>query len=175
MHAFARRIRRLGGRLWLAAAVVVVAAGGTALIVGGFVVRASPAATNQAVTNAAATRQVARVVKGDVEQVFSYRYNSLQATRQAASRTLSGSAARQYGELFPQLKNAVSQKLSVVSKVTRVGVTSLTGGSAQLLVFMNQTATRGSASASPTPYHAQLAITAALRGGHWRITSIAAR
>lgn len=160
---------------WVSAAIVLLAAAGTALTVGTFLLRDSPAAANRALTDAAATHQVAAAVSGDLAEIFSYSYSDLQPTRIAAQQVLAGTAARQYDELFPELHNAVGQKLSVVSTVTHIGVTELSGNSAQLLVFMNQTATRETSTLGGTPYHAQLAITAALRGGRWRIVDIVSR
>jgi Mce-associated membrane protein len=163
------------GQVALSGAVVLLIAAGTALTAATVEVRHSPAASNRALTDATATRQVAAAVSSDLVQIFSYTYTNLRPTQLAARAVLAGTAARQYGELFPELHNAVGQKLSVTSKVSYAGVTRLSGGSAQLLVFMNQTATRGLAAVGNTPYHAQLAITAQLHDGRWRIVAIAAR
>jgi Mce-associated membrane protein len=175
MLKIVRRIRWRRGPFWLSAAIVLLAATGTALTATSFVLRDSPAATNRALTDGAATRQVAAAVSGDLEQIFSYNYTDLQSTRLAAQRVLAGSAAHEYSELFPELHNAVGQQLSVTTTVTHAGVTELSGESAQILVFMNQTATRGASTVGGTPYHAQLAITAELRGGRWRIVDIVSR
>jgi Mce-associated membrane protein len=163
------------GQALLGGAIVLLAAAGTVLTVGTVQLRQSPPAANRALTDPSATRQVAAAVTGDLEQIFSYSYANLRPTQLAARKVLAGMAARQYGELFPELGSAVSQQLTVTSKVTYAGVTRLSGGSAQLLVFLNQTATRDATPATASPVHAQLAITAQFRDGRWRIVAIAAR
>jgi Mce-associated membrane protein len=169
------RLRESRGLLALFAGVLVLTLAGAGLLLAAARVRDSPAAANQAVTDPAATRQVIGVVSADLAKIFSYSYTDLPATERSARQVLTGSAATQYFTLFPQLRTAVGQHLSLVTRVVHAGVTQLSGSRADLLVFLDQTATRGSATVSSTPYHAQLAIAAQFRAGRWQITGIDAR
>jgi Mce-associated membrane protein len=90
-----------------------------------------------------------------------------------AARVLTGQAAAQYRQLLPALQGAASQRLTVTTRVTRIGVSSLTAGSARLLVFLDQTTTRDGKRGAPAT--AQLEVTARLSGGTWLITTIDAR
>jgi len=169
------RLRASRGLLALFAAGLVLVLAGAGLQVAAARLRGSPPAANQAVTNPAATRQVIGVISADVTKIFSYSYTDPSAAGRAARRMLAGPAAAQYFTLFPQLRNATGQHLSLVTRVVRAGVSQLSGSSAQLLVFLDQTATRGQATVGNAPFRAQLAIVAQFRAGRWRITGIAAR
>jgi Mce-associated membrane protein len=175
---------RASGAAWLRgprglaalfAAGLVLTLAGTGLLVAAAQLRGSPAAANQALTDPAATRRVIGVVSADLIKIFSYSYTDLPATERAARQVLAGPAAAQYETLLPQLRSAVGQHLSLVTRVVHAGVTQLSAASAQLLVFLDQSATRGQATVGSTPYHAQLAIVAQFRAGRWRITGIEAR
>jgi Mce-associated membrane protein len=131
-----------------------------------------PSAANQAFTNAAETRQVTATVSGDVAGIFSYNYTDLAATTNEAHQVLTGQAAAQYAELSTMLQSAASEKLIVSTKVTAIGVRTLTRDSATLLVFLRQNSTRAGTPAGSVA--AQLQITARLTGGRWLITGIAA-
>jgi Mce-associated membrane protein len=132
----------------------------------------APGAANQAFTNAAETRQVTAAVSGDVAGIFSYDYTDLAATTNEAHQVLAGQAAAQYAELSTMLQSAASEKLIVSTKVTAIGVRTLTSGSATLLVFLQQNSTRAGTPAGSVA--AQLQVTAQLTDGRWLITSIAA-
>ncbi|MEW2634528.1 hypothetical protein AB0903_23540 [Streptomyces sp. NPDC048389] len=159
-------------------ALVVVA---VALVVGGalFLLRAAqltgaPAADNRALTDTEATARVTGDVGNALTAVFSYRPGHTDATRASARELLAGKAARQYTELFGQVeKRAAEQKLTLTTHVVRVGVTRLTGGSARLLVFLDQVSQRQGGAPATAP--AQLSVTAELDDGRWRIVGIASR
>jgi Mce-associated membrane protein len=153
-------------------AVVLIAAGAV-LLAATSGLRGGPATANHALTDAGQTQAVAAAVSTDVTEIYSYSYTDIPATVDAARRVLTGQAATQYSELAPLLSNAVAEKLTVRTSVVRAGVSWLSGGTAQLLVFMNQTASRGGG--KPTTVAAQLAITAQFSGRVWRITNIEAR
>jgi Mce-associated membrane protein len=162
------------GPLALAVASVVLALAGAGLLIGAAQVRSSPAAANRALTDQAATRQVLAQVTAGVSAIYSYSSADIGAAERAAQRVLAGQAAAQYRELFPLLqRDAAGQQLTVVSRVIRAGVSFLSSDTAHVLVFINQTATRGHNKGSNVP--AQLAITAQLRGSRWLITAIEAR
>jgi Mce-associated membrane protein len=158
----------------LAVASLVLALAGTGLLVAAAQVRASPAAANRALTDQAATRQVLTEVTAGVSEIYSYSSANIGSAQRAAQRVLAGQAAAQYRELFSLLqRDAAGQQLTVVSRVVRAGVSFLSGDTAHVLVFINQTATRGHNKGSSA--RAQLDITAQLRGGRWLITGIEAR
>jgi len=161
------------GPLALFVLSVLLAVVGAGLTVRAVQLRDNPAAANRAFTDATATSQVTAAVSADVSEIFSYSYPDLAATLRAADRVLAGQAAAQYRQLAPELDQAVSQRLTVVTRVKAIGVGSLTPDSAQLLVFLDQTATRGAGKSSTVP--AQLDVTARLSGGTWRITNIESR
>lgn len=164
---------RVRGPLALFATSGALAVAGVVLLILPSRAQNAPADDNQALTNAAGTRQVASAVSADVAGIYTYSYTNLSATRRAAGQALAGQAAAQYAELSGMLANAVSERLTVVTKVTAVGVQSLTGDSASLLVFLQQTTTRDGQPAGSVP--AQLQVTAERAGGRWRITGITAR
>jgi Mce-associated membrane protein len=161
------------GLLALFAASLVLVLAGAGLLVAAAGLRDSPAAANRALTDRAATSQVLDAVSADVSEIYSYSRTDIQATIAAAARVLTGQAAVQYRQLSPMLANAVRQRLTVATRVVRAGVISLTGDTARLLIFLDQTATRGDA--KPTAVPAQLVVTARFSGGRWRIASIEAR
>jgi Mce-associated membrane protein len=99
---------------------------------------------NQALVDPAATSKVIGDVNSTLGKVFSYRYDNTAATEQAAKQNLRGNAENQYNDLFAQVKQqAPAQKLMLTTTVVDSGVTLLQGDHAQLLVFLDQSATRG--------------------------------
>ncbi|HEV3379381.1 MAG TPA: hypothetical protein VG142_00105 [Trebonia sp.] len=150
--------------LLVAAAVVLLVLAGQAR---------TSAAANEALVNTARTRQVTAAVSGGVAGIYSYSYTDLAATARMAHRVLAGQAAAQYAELSPMLSAAITERLTVVTRVTAIGVRSLTGDTATLLVFLRQTTMRDGKPAGSVP--AQLQVTTRLAGGRWVITGIAAR
>lgn len=157
--------------LFAAGLALVVAGAGLLAAAAGL--RDSPAAANRALTDQPATSQVIAAVSADVTEIYSYSYTDVPRTVAAAARVLTGQAAAQYRELSPMLRDAVSQRLTVATRVVRAGVIALTGSTAQLLIFLDQMTARGDT--KPTAVPAQLVVTAQLSGGRWRIASIEAR
>ncbi|MFE4856968.1 hypothetical protein [Streptomyces sp. NPDC056670] len=134
----------------------------------------TPATANRALTDAPATTRVIGDVSNTLGKVFSYAGQDTSATEQAAKELLSGRAASQFASLYGELRQrAADQKLSLTTHVVRAGVTRLTRDRAELLVFLDQRAQRGTSAA--TTAAAQLSITAQLDDGHWQITDIRAR
>jgi len=134
-----------------------------------------PAAANQALTDQAATSKVIGDVNSALGKVFSYRYDNTAATEQAAKQSLKGNAESQYNDLFAQVElQAPTQKLMLTTKVVDSGVTTLQGDHAQLLVFLDQSATRGDNNQSSLAA-AELTVTAQRQGDHWVITDLRTR
>ncbi|GAA3926989.1 nuclear transport factor 2 family protein [Actinomadura viridis] len=131
----------------------------------------SPAA-NRALVDAQATTKAVGDVSNALVKIFSYEHGDVAATERAAAGLLEGKAAEQYRSLFAQVKSqAPAQRLSLTTRVVRAGVSRMSGGTAHLLVFLDQVSTRAGRPAGGTAA-AQLAVTAHLRGGQWRIAEI---
>ncbi|WP_157245779.1 hypothetical protein [Nonomuraea typhae] len=131
---------------------------------------ATPA--NRALLDRTATAQVAGDVGTALAKIFTYSPAELEATEQAARDSLDGTAAGQYTRLITQIRrDVVTQQATLTTRVVRAGVVTLTADTARLLVFLDQTATRGGKPAGPA-VAAQLTVTAHLRDGRWRITEI---
>lgn len=166
---FTRWRRVLAGAL----ALLLIAAG-AALFVRGQQIRDTPASTNRALTDTAATDRVTADVSSALTTVFSYAPDTTAATKAAARRLLTGPALKQYAALFGQVeKQAADQKLTLTTHVVRAGVTRLTGDSAHLLVFLDQVYEREGKAATSAP--AQLSVTAHRQHGVWQIVDITSR
>ncbi|WP_207943265.1 hypothetical protein [Actinomadura sp. KC345] len=127
---------------------------------------------DRAVLDEVATTEVTGDVSTALATVFTYAAGDIAATERAAARELSGSALRQYRQIFGQVKRqAPAQRVTLTTRAVRAGVISLTGDTARLLVFLDQTATRAGEAAG-TPAAAQLTVTARHDDGHWTITDL---
>ncbi|WP_443049553.1 hypothetical protein [Streptomyces sp. NBC_00178] len=167
------RPRRWPRALAAVLAVALLATGGT-LFAQGRQLRDTPATSNHALTDTAATTRVVGDVSSALGKVFSYSPQATAATKESAKHLLGGKALQQYAALFGQVeKQAADQRLTLTSQVVRAGVTRLSGSSAHLLVFLDQVYEREGKAA--TTAAAQLSVTAELRGGHWRIVDITSR
>jgi Mce-associated membrane protein len=130
---------------------------------------------NRALVNTEVTAVVIGDVSNGLIKIFSYAPDSTAATEQAASEVLGGKAAEEYRTLFAQVKqHAAAERLTVTTRVVRAGVERLTASTAQLLVFLDQVIVRKDKPKGTTAA-AQLAVTARLDAGHWRIVDIHAR
>lgn len=166
------------GRGWRRAAapvlVVALLAAGGGLFVRGQQLRDTPATSNHALSDSAATTRVAGDISNALGKVFSYSPQATAVTKESAKQLLAGKALQQYAALFGQVeKQAADQKLTLTSHVVRAGVTRLTDDSAHLLVFLDQVYEREGR--APTTAAAQLSVTAELRDGRWRIVDITSR
>lgn len=127
---------------------------------------------NLALVDKQATAQVTKVVSRELTQVFSYDYNTPQATQRAAQALLSGQALKQFHTLFTTMKQkAPQQKLVLSTTVSSAGVRALDSDSAQLLVFLDQTSKRAS-DKQATVSAAQVSVKARKVDGHWKITGL---
>jgi Mce-associated membrane protein len=127
---------------------------------------------NIALVDQARTQEVISQVSADVVKIFSYNYASAAASQQAAQSVLVDPGRQQYLTLFKLLQSkAPGQKLTLVVKVVQVGVITLSGSNARLLVFLDQTSTRAPDNASSTTA-AQLQISAVEHGGSWLVNGI---
>jgi Mce-associated membrane protein len=152
---------------------LLLAAGGGFLRLGAEA-RGSADTANLALIDTAAGGRLTGEVGAALARVFSYSPADTDATTTAARDVLDDTAAAQYRALMDELRRRVAeQRLTLTTRVVRIGVVRLTAGHAQLLVYLDQTAQREGAPATVAP--AQLSVTARLDGGHWRITDLKAR
>ncbi|EFL05743.1 predicted protein [Streptomyces sp. AA4] len=136
---------------------------------------ASAAASNHALTDQPATAEVTSALSLTLNKIFSYTYDKTDVTENAAATLLRGHARDSYEKLFAQVRTmAPSQRLTLTSRVSATAVQQLTTDHAQLLVFLDQSATRGN-SATPETAAAQLAVTAERIDGKWFVTDLAPR
>ncbi|MFD0904827.1 hypothetical protein [Actinomadura sediminis] len=162
-----RRVLRLY-RPFAVAAVLVVAA--LALHPVADAVRGD----ERAVFDDAAAAEATGAVSRGLATVFSYEAGDVAATERAAAEVLRGPALRQYRMLFDQVeRQAPGQRVTLVTRVVRAGVVSLSEGDARLLVFLDQTATRAGKPVG-TPAAAQLVVTARRAEGRWTIHELRA-
>ncbi len=161
-------------RAWGVFAVVAVVMAGLA---GWFTLEArgtsAVVAHNSALSDVAGTADAAKQISAALGTVFSYRYDDPAKSEQAAKDVLTGPALAQYEQLFGQVRKlAADQKLVVTSTAVATGVKLLDGDRAALLVFLDQTGTRGDGQRSTGA--AQLSVTAERVAGKWRVTGMAA-
>lgn len=131
------------------------------------------ATNNAALLDPARTAQVKEEVSGAVEALFSYDFNDIGKTEQAANDLLVTDKAKgAYDKLLGEVKRlAPQQKMVVTTKVTRSGVIMLDGDRAKLLVFVDQTSTRADANETSAG-GSQLSVTAQQRDGKWKLTDL---
>jgi Mce-associated membrane protein len=129
---------------------------------------------NRALVDSAATSVVSSEVSDAVKSVFSYDYANLARTERAAAEVLTGDAVGQYRDRFASARTrATSEKLVRTTTVRAVGVRTLVGDDASLLLFLDQqTVTQGGG--APSSSVAQLAVNAKRVDGHWKLASLTA-
>ncbi|MFF6794001.1 hypothetical protein ACFY9C_33610 [Streptomyces filamentosus] len=160
-------------------AVVAVLVTALLLAGGGFFygahqLRSTPSARNHALTDTAATTRVGGDVGEGLARIFSYTPTGPDAAERAAGTVLGGRAARQYADLFAQVRaSLVEQRITLSTQAVRTGVIELDGDRAVLLVFLDQVSRRGKGAA--TSVAAQLTVTAQFQGDRWLIVDIKAR
>ncbi|MFE6781218.1 hypothetical protein ACFVFF_03075 [Streptomyces sp. NPDC057680] len=185
----ARRFPATWQKAALAALVAVLLLAGSAFFYGAHQLRSTPSARNHALTDAGATARVGGDVGEGLARIFSYTPASDDAVERSAGTVLAGRAARQYADLFAQVRaKLVEQRITLSTQTVRTGVIELDGDSARLLVFLDQTSRRDSPRGVGTPQDkarqdkatatsaaAQLTVTATFQGDRWLIVDIKAR
>jgi Mce-associated membrane protein len=159
----------------VAGALVLVA-----LILGGLAfwfkseeVKVSSATSNTALLDVAKTAQVKDAVSKAAEALFSYDFNNIKKTEDAANDLLANDDVKnKYNSLMGEVKRlAPAQKMIVTCKVTRAAVIMLNGDLAKVMVFVDQTSTRTDTKKT-TAGTAQLHLNAQLQGDKWKITDM---
>lgn len=169
------RPRRSRPAVWLTVFALVCAALAAFFGVRAWQTGDSAAARNQALVNGPGTAEVAGQVAEALRRVFSYRHDDTALTEAAAGEVLADAARAQYEALFAQVREqAPEQKLVLTTKAVTTGVRELTGDRAVLLVFLDQTATRGDNNETSASA-AQLSVTARRTGEKWVITELQPR
>jgi len=159
----------------VAGALVLVA-----LILGGLAfwfkseeVKVSSATSNTALLDVAKTAQAKDAVSKAAEALFSYDFNNIKKTEDAANDLLANDDVKnKYNSLMGEVKRlAPQQKMIVTCKVTRAAVIMLNGDLAKVMVFVDQTSTRTDTKKT-TAGTAQLHLNAQLQGDKWKITDM---
>lgn len=129
---------------------------------------------NAALVDSSSTDQVVAEVGDAVKAVFSYDYANLARTERAAASLLTGDAVGQYSAQFTSARqHASAEKLVRTTTVRAIGVRTLRGDDASLLLFVDQQ-TIGPAGGAPQSSVAQLSVTARRIDGHWKLSSLTA-
>lgn len=168
-------MRRLPVVLFLAA--TLLAGLGTWFTVEASSLRSAESARNIALVDPEATAEVSAAVTSALNKVFSYSHEHTGDTERAAGRLLRGQAREDYERLFARVRErAPRQRLTVTTQVVGTAVRSLTGERAQVLAFLDQSATRGGrVHDDPNTAAAQLLVTARRSGDRWVITDLRPR
>jgi Mce-associated membrane protein len=162
---------RLRSGLVIAATVALVSVGAVGWLRAVDLHRDSPA-RNAAVVDVDRNAQLVSAVSKGLTEVLSYDYRNPEPTAAAAQRLLSGAARDEHATLFAELrKKAPGQNLVLTAQVQATGVTQLSGDSATLLVFLDQSSQRAG-DKEATVSAAQLVVSAALVSGEWKISGI---
>jgi Mce-associated membrane protein len=126
---------------------------------------------NEAFLDAEATSLLIEQTRETVGRVFTFGPESIAAAQKAARRSLVGDAVSEYALLYrPLFRQGRSIGLSLTTTVRSVGVGSLDGDRAELLVLADQTAS--TPDGQSTTGAAQLAISAERQDGQWKIAKV---
>lgn len=170
----ARRSSAARRKAVVAVLVTALLLAGGGFFYGAHQLRSTPSARNHALTDTAATTRVGGDVGEGLARIFSYTPTGPDAAERAAGTVLGGRAARQYADLFAQVRaSLVEQRITLSTQAVRTGVIELDGDRAVLLVFLDQVSRRGKGAA--TSVAAQLTVTAQFQGDRWLIVDIKAR
>jgi len=135
--------------------------------------RLSAATANTALLDVARTSQVNQAATSAIETLFSYDYNNIAKTQNAAKDLLLNDDVRnKYNSLMTQVETlAPQQKLVVTVKASRSAVIRLEGDLARVMVFVDQTATRTDQNQTNSG-SAALWVQMRYAGGKWKIADL---
>ncbi|MBE9374959.1 hypothetical protein IQ251_10960 [Saccharopolyspora sp. HNM0983] len=164
-----------GLRVALLAAATVLAGFGAWFAYETVALHTSGAAANDALVDAGATSEVNGQVGEAVTKLFSYNFAEQDKADAAADELLVGPAVAKYNELWGVLRDqAPQQKLVVDTSVKSSAVTWLQGDRAEVLLYVDQKATRaGDQEGQNEP--AQLTVGAEKHGDQWKLNRITLR
>jgi Mce-associated membrane protein len=129
-------------------------------------------ADNLAFLDAPRTQSAVDQATSALTTVLSYEYRTLDANAELAKQKGTDQYVQQHTELLNKARaTATKQKQTVATKVVGVGVRDLTEGSARLLVFLDQTTTRGDTNKAATVGFAAV-VDLKLLDGQWKLDSV---
>lgn len=132
----------------------------------------SAAAGNEAVVNPTRTNEVATQISGKLEKLWSYDYRRLDQQQSEVRGVATKSFLDQYAQQFQRIKElAPAQQAVVQARVVDIAVQRLAGDKAELIVFLNQVAAKGT-SQDVTRAAARLHVSATLVDGGWRVSGV---
>lgn len=138
----------------------------------------SPAASNTALVDMAATTAATGQLTAALKVAYSYDYARLDENERDSRAGMTPSMADQFSKLFAQVRQyAPEQKAVVTATIVVSGVQSIEGDRAVLIAFMDQQATRTGADGKPSQFFApgRLTVVGKKIDGHWKIDSMEAR
>lgn len=153
---------------------------GIALVLAGFAVwfkiednKIDSATSNTALLDVARTSQVNQAATSAVETLFSYDFNNVKKTQDAAANLLLNDEVKgTYNSLMGQVQTlAPQQKIVVTVKASRSAVIMLDGDRARVMVFVDQTATRTDQNQTSSG-SAQLYVDMQYTNGKWGISNM---
>lgn len=132
----------------------------------------SAAVSNEAVVNPTRTNEVATQISGKLEKLWSYDYRRLDQQQSEVRGVATKSFLDQYAQQFQRIKElAPAQQAVVQARVVDIAVQRLAGDKAELIVFLNQVAAKGT-SQDVTRAAARLHVSATLVDGGWRVSGV---
>ncbi|NIH82705.1 hypothetical protein [Amycolatopsis viridis] len=153
---------------------------GLALVLAGFAVwfkiednRVEALTSNTALLDTARTVEVGKAASGAVESLFSYDYNNIAKTQNAAKDLLLNDDVRNtYNAIFGDVERlAPQQKIVVTVKATRNAVVTLQDDRAKVMVFVDQTSTRTDQNQTASG-SAQLWLNMQYVDGKWKVSAL---
>ncbi|MFI9505983.1 h domain protein [Nocardia sp. NPDC052566] len=120
-----------------------------------------------------ARTEVTQVAARAVEAMFTYNYQNVDASIDAAAKNLRGSVYDEYTQVSKQLiiPGTKEKQLTVVSTVQASGVVSASASHAVVLLFLNQEATPKDAPKG-TMTASRLRVSMDKDGGHWVLSEV---
>ncbi|WP_186383646.1 hypothetical protein, partial [Amycolatopsis acidiphila] len=160
--------------------IVAGALFGLAIVLAGFATwfkiednKVSAATENTALLDVAGTSQVNQAATSAAETLFSYDYNNIAKTQNAAKDLLLNDEVKAtYNNLMGEVERlAPQQKIVVTVKASRSAVIMLNGDRARVMVFVDQTATRTDQNQTSSG-SAQLWLNMQKVDGKWKVAQL---
>ncbi|SDN14550.1 hypothetical protein [Allokutzneria albata] len=137
--------------------------------------RAESGVDNRALVDTGVTTEVAGQITTAVQSVFSLDYADMGKAERVAKDVLTGKAVEQYDTLFAEVRKlAPEQKIVLTTTTRQVGVKSIEGDRALVLVFADQHVER-TADGRREDVPVQVTLTTERADGRWRISDIVLR
>ncbi|WP_116110457.1 hypothetical protein [Amycolatopsis ruanii] len=153
---------------------------GLALVLAGLAVwfkiegnRVDEMMSNTALLDTARTAEVSKAATGAAESLFSYDFNNIAKTQDAAKNLLLNDEVKaKYNAIFGEVERlAPQQKIVVTVKATRSAVIMLDGDRAKVMVFVDQTSTRTDQNQTASG-SAQLWLNMQYVDGEWKVSAL---